>query len=176
MDHRWVKIRRERPTDHAAIREVHNSAFGPASGGDIAEAVLVDQLRASAWWLPRFSLVAVTEHGVVGHVVASRAILEPSDRPVLGLGPLGVIRGWQGRGVGSALMHAVLGAVEARDETLVGLLGEPRFYGRFGFRAGTDYAVAPPEPGWGKAFQVRILTGPPPTGTFRYAEPFERLG
>jgi putative acetyltransferase len=52
---------------------------------------------------------------------------------VLGLGPLGVEPGWQRRGVGSALMHAILGGAEACGETLVGLVGDPAYYGRFGF-------------------------------------------
>jgi putative acetyltransferase len=43
----------------------------------------------------------------------------PGDgrRPALGLGPLTVEPAWQRRGVGSALMHTVLGAA--------GALGEP---------------------------------------------------
>lgn len=86
-----------------------------------------------------------------------------------------MIPAWQGRGVGSALMHAVLAAAEARDETLVGLLGEPGFYGRFGFRAAAEYGVQPTDPSWGAAFQVRIFGEPPPAGRFRYAPPFDSL-
>jgi putative acetyltransferase len=166
-----VEIRRERAADIDAIRAVHDAAFGPSG----VEARLVDQLRASRWWLPPFSLVAVADETVVGHVVASRAVLEPSGVPTLGLGPLGVLPTWQGRGVGSALMHAVLAAAEARDETLVGLVGEPDFYRRFGFRTASEYEIEPPDPEWGAAFQVRIFGTRPPAGRFRYAPPFDSL-
>jgi putative acetyltransferase len=62
------------------------------------------------------------------------------------------------------------------DEPVVAVLGDPAFYGRFGFGAAADQGVDAPDPGWGAAFQLRLLSGPPPRGTFRYAEPFERLG
>jgi putative acetyltransferase len=64
---------------------------------------------------------------------------------------------------------------EARDETLVALLGDPGYYGRFGFRRATELGVTPPDPGWGEHFQARRLGGRPVEGAFRYADPFGRL-
>ncbi|MGH8574056.1 MAG: GNAT family N-acetyltransferase, partial [Gammaproteobacteria bacterium] len=82
----------------------------------------------------------------------------------------------RGQGVGQALMHAVLGAADALDEPLVALLGEPGYYHRYGFRASSQYGIAPPDPQWGDYFQVRTLSAyRPTTGTFAYAEPFTRL-
>ena len=40
------------------------------------------------------------------------------------------------------MMYALLGAAQARDETVVGLLGEPSYYGRFGFVAATGVGIA----------------------------------
>jgi putative acetyltransferase len=71
---------------------------------------------------------------------------------VFGLGPLGVGPAWQRQGIGSALMHAVLAAAEALDESGVGLLGDPMFYRRFGFVAAAEHGVAAPDPEWGGAF------------------------
>ena len=90
-------IRRETPEDYASVRAVHRAAFARPGfvGNDVPEALLVDQLRSGSWWLPHLSLVAVSEGGVIGHVVSSRAFLEPSGASVLGLGPLGVEPGWQ---------------------------------------------------------------------------------
>ena len=73
-------------------------------------------------------------------------------------------------------MHSVLGAADALGEALVALLGKPEFYGRYGFRASSEYGVAPPNPRWGSYFQVRTLSAYRPlSGTFAYAEPFNRL-
>jgi putative acetyltransferase len=95
---------------------------------------------------------------------------------VLALGPLSVRPGHQRAGLGSALVHAALGAGDALGEPLVVLLGDPGYYHRFGFRLGSEYGITPAVPGWQPHFQVRTLAGYQPSvrGAFRYAEPFDR--
>ena len=168
-------VRREGPDDVDAVRAVVGAAFPtPDGAAEQVEVGLLDALRADPGWLPAFSLVAVDPPGeVVGHVVATRGDID--GHPALGLGPLAVRPGRQGRGVATALVHALLGAVEARDEVLVALLGEPAFYGRFGFRPAAEHGVTSPDPAWGRSFQVRALTPDTPRGTFRYAAPFAAL-
>jgi putative acetyltransferase len=177
-----VIIRRERPADHAVVRSLHRAAFAtdPVSGkrrapDDVPEARLVDDLREDAGFLPHLSLVAVDGDEVIGHVIATRGWLEPLGTPALGLGPLGVLPGAQGRGIGTVLVHALLAVAEACEEGVVALLGSPDYYRRFGFVCSTDLGVAPPEPGWGAYFQARRLRPGTAEGTFRYAEPFSRL-
>lgn len=161
---RPMLIRRETPADIDAIRAVTDLAFknGP-------ESQLIDWLRADPGWIPELSLVA---EGVIGHVVCTRGYID--DVPALGLGPLSVHPDHQRSGVGSALMHAVLGAAEARGERAVILLGDPRYYSRFGFRPAAEFGVTPPVPEWEPHFQARLFE-PVPGGAFRYAEPFTRL-
>ncbi len=120
-------------------------------------------------------MVAEDDGRLVGHEIATRGWLEPLGVPVLGLGPLGVHPDAQGHGVGTALMHALIAVAEACDEKLVALLGAPAYYGRFGFVRSTELGIEPPDPAWGEHFQARQLSGPPLGGTFRYAEPFNRL-
>jgi putative acetyltransferase len=181
-----VIVRRERPADHAAVGSVHRAAFrtDPVTGvvraaEDVPEARLVDELREDAGFLPHLSLVA-TDVGadgedVMGHMIATRGWLEPLGTPVLGLGPLGVRPRDQGRGIGTVLVHALLAVAEAADETLVALLGSPDYYRRFGFVRSTDLGIRAPDPRWVEHFQARRLGGGPVQGTFRYAEPFDRL-
>lgn len=168
-------IRRERPADHDAVRAVHRAAFAVPEGGEVVEARLTDELREDAGFLPHLSLVAVEGDDVVGHVIATRGWLEPFGTPVLGLGPLGVLPDRQRTGVGTVLVHALLAVAEAADERLVALLGSPDYYRRFGFVAAADLGVTAPDPAWGAYFQARHLNGPPITGAFRYAEPFDRF-
>ncbi|MBB1244266.1 N-acetyltransferase [Streptomyces durbertensis] len=176
-----MMIRRETDADVAAVREVVGAAFAQDGGKVPVEVALLDALRADDAWLPALSLVAVDHTGrPVGHVVCTRGLLTPEDGPVvpaLDLGPLAVRPDRQGTGVGSALMHAVLGAADALDEPLVALLGAPAYYARFGFRAAAEYGVAAPEPEWGEYFQVRTLTAhhPGARGHFAYAPPFQEL-
>ncbi len=169
-------VRREQPDDVETVRSVVAAAFARPEAPDQVpvEVGLLDRLRADEGWLPSLSLVAVWGEDVVGHVVCSRGSVDGT--PALGLGPLAVRPDRQRRGVGAALMHAVLGAADALGEPLVALLGEPAYYDRYGFRAATEYAIAPPDPRWGRYFQVRTLSAYRPLpGTFTYAEPFDRL-
>jgi putative acetyltransferase len=74
-------------------------------------------------------------------------------------------------------MHAVLAAADAVDEPAVALLGDPAYYRRFGFVAGSTLGVLPPVPEWGPHFQVRPLNAWDDSlrGIFRYARAFDRL-
>ena len=191
-------IRREGETDAEAIRAVTAAAFArpgapgqaPSAQGPPGQAPpgqaplgqappevrLVDELRASGAWIPALSLVAIGPgDDVTGHVLCTRGYV--ADVPVLALGPLGVRPDRQRAGVGSALMHAVLGAGDALGEPLVALLGDPGYYARFGFRLSREYQITPPVASWQPHFQVRLLTAyrPSARGMFRYAEPFDRL-
>jgi putative acetyltransferase len=165
-----VLVRRERDGDGPAIAAVTAAAFGSPESVEVR---LVDALRASDAWLPALSLAAVDGEGeVIGHLLCTRAHV--GTEPALGLGPLSVHPDHQRRGVGSALMHAVLGAAEALDEPLVVLLGDPKYYGRFGFRPASELDITPPLPEWRGAFQVRVLRRRL-AGEFAYAEPFLEL-
>ena len=71
-------------------------------------------------------------------------------------------------------MDALLAAADAADVPLVGLLGAPEYYSRFGFRPAEELGVIAPDPAWGAAFQARPLTAYAPTvaGPFAYAPAF----
>jgi len=174
-DDALVLVRRERPDDEAAVREVTRAAFSATAASDPpAEVPLLDALRRVPCWSAPLSLVAEDDDGVVvGHVVATRGDVE--GVPAVGLAPLSVHPGAQGRGTGSVLVHALVAAAEARDEVLVALLGEPGFYARLGFRPAADLGVEAPDPAWGRYFQARVLGGVAPRGRFTYAEPLRRL-
>ncbi len=54
------------------------------------------------------------------------------------VGPVAVAPGRQGQGIGHRLMHAALAAARADDAPMV-MIGDPEYYGRFGFCvAGTE--------------------------------------
>jgi len=177
-DDKSMLIRRETPNDVGAIRRIVGAAFvRPERPGRLPpEATLIEELRASNDWLPALSFVAVNSEGdVAGHVLCTRGRVDSAA--VLALGPLAVDPDQQRLGVGRALMHAILGAAEALDEPLVGVLGDPGYYSRFGFCLAGEYRIKPPVSEWRPCFQVRALSAYSPLlqGTFTYPEPFGRL-
>ncbi|HXV84451.1 MAG TPA: N-acetyltransferase [Candidatus Binatia bacterium] len=119
----------EQPTDIARVREVHRASF-PSE----AEAVLVDRLRENGKAV--VSLVAEVDGQVVGHIVFSPVSIEevPEITNGLGLAPVAVLPGFQRHGVGSRLVQEGLAASRRTLYGFVVVLGEPRFYRRFGFR------------------------------------------
>jgi putative acetyltransferase len=120
-------------------------------------------------------MVAERDDQIIGHVVCTRGRVGILD--ALGLGPISVLPIRQRQGAGEALMHAVTGAADAAGEPLIALLGDPRFYIRFGFVPASGVGVDAPDPAWAEHFQVRTLTDCPPlvAGAYRYAAPFADL-
>ncbi|WP_284744359.1 GNAT family N-acetyltransferase [Amycolatopsis sp. RTGN1] len=170
-------IRRETPADRTTVYAIHSEAFRREPGVTPVEAPLVDELRADGDLLDALSLVAVRDGELAGHVCCSRARVGEDTTSAVGLGPLGVLPGHQAAGVGSALVHAVLGAADALGYGVVVLLGSPAYYGRFGFVTASTLSITAPDPAWGKHFQARTLTGYKPTqaGAFEYAPAFSRI-
>jgi putative acetyltransferase len=168
-----VILRREQPGDEATIFDVHAAAFARPNTEVAPEAPLVDELRSAGDIIAGLSIVALVGDRIVGHTVCSRATIEGAA--ALGLGPLGVLPTYQQRGVGKALVHAVLAAADALDEPVVVLLGDPAYYQRFGFVLAEPLGVQPPDPDWAPHFQLRQLTAWETglRGSFRYAPAFD---
>ncbi|KZF09880.1 GNAT family N-acetyltransferase [Rhodococcus sp. EPR-157] len=184
-------LRRERPADRPAVLRMIHDAFAKDDGVPI-EVGLTERLFDDGY-IPELSLVALDGDRIVGYVIGSRGFvgdIEGGDTEgvgiegvgiegvgigAVGIGPLAVLPEYQGRGVGTALMFALVGAAEATRERLLVLLGEPDYYGRFGFQAGSEVGVGSPDPEWGTYFQALQLSDGPVNGTFRYAKPFDDL-
>lgn len=130
-----VTVRPETALDHAGVRLVHERAFGRST-----EADAVDAVRAHGQ--ATISLVAVDGERVVGHVLFSPVTLEAAPEiSGLGLAPLAVLPEFQNRGVGAALARAGLEACRSLGCAFVVVLGDPRYYGRFGFRPAHTFGL-----------------------------------
>lgn len=134
-----MRIRPEADADHAAIRAVVEAAFGRRF-----EADLVSAIRRSDCYVPGLSLVAEVDGAVVGHVLVSYVDVVPGPVRLLQVAPLAVAPEHQRQGVGSALMDGAIRLVEARGEPLVLVEGDPRYYGRFGFRRSDECGIEGP--------------------------------
>jgi putative acetyltransferase len=169
-----VIVRPQEPGDYDAAKVVYAEAF---KRPDHVDRVPIEVGIFAGLWeakdvIDELSFTALAEPAVVGHVTASRANV--GVHSVVAVGPIGVLPEHQGKGIGSALMRALLGAADAQDVPLVVLLGSPQYYGRFGFRAAAELGVEAPEPKWGDAFQARPLRAYTPSvaGPFQFAPAF----
>ena len=170
-------IETERSPDYAGIRAVHLAAFPTQVGAD-----LVDQLRTNRRAV--VSLVAHEGDTVVGHVLFSPVAIhaiDGSDDTVLanglGLAPVAVLPEFQGRGVGAALIEAGIARCRESGVPFVVVLGEPAYYGRFGFEPAGRYRLESVYNA-GDAFQVLLLAPnalPAMGGLVRYGDEFAGL-
>lgn len=161
-------IRPETREDHAGIHALTEAAFREAPHSSHTEQFIVDALRARGEL--SISLVAERQGQVVGHIALSPVTISDGSTGWFGLGPISVLPGWQEQGIGAALMRAALDALRGQDAHGCVLLGEPAYYGRFGFRAepGLVLPGVPPE-----YFQALCLRPPMAQGEVSYSTAFE---
>lgn len=166
--HTPIAIRPELAQDIDAIAHLTEAAFANEVHSSHTEQHIVNALRRSGQLA--VSLVAVDGDEVIGHVAVSPVTVSSGVAGWYGLGPISVVPGRQGQGVGSALMDTALAALRHLGGAGCVLLGEPAYYGRFGFKAEPGL-VLPGVPA--EYFQALAFEGAVPQGTVRYHEAFE---
>ena len=161
-------IRPEAAADHAVIHALTEAAFRQAPHSSHTEQFIVDALRARGEL--SVSLVAEMDGKVIGHVAVSPVTISDGSMRWFGLGPISVLPAWQGQGIGAALMRAALEALRQQGAHGCVVLGEPAYYGRFGFRAESGL-VLPGVPA--EYFQALCLRPPMAQGEVSYSMAFE---
>lgn len=165
--------RPESATDIAAIHTLHAACF-PSD----AEARLVDALRAAGRL--SVSLVVEIDGAVVGHVAMSPVTAGPIAAVHVGSGlaPLAVADKHRRKGLGATLVKSSVAACRDAGFGWAVVLGEPEYYGRFGFRPAAGFGLGD-EYGGGDAFQaIELVPGGLPIGAgiVRYAVEFSVFG
>ena len=140
-----MNIRPERIEDIDAIRTLTETAFKTAPHADGTEHLIIDRLRAAG--ALTLSLVAEADGAIVGHVAFSPVAVSDGSEGWYGLGPISVDPARQGEGIGGKLIRDGLERLKALGATGCVLLGDPAYYGRFGFAADPKLVLdgVPPE-------------------------------
>lgn len=166
-----IRIRSETPADVAVIETLIAAAFLDAPHGSHTEHFIVNALRDTGQL--SLSLVAEREGEVVGHVAVSPVAISDGSAGWHGLGPLSVAPECQGQGIGTGLVEHALTELRRLGAAGCVVLGEPKYYGRFGFRAEPALVLpnVPPE-----YFQAIAFGAVVPTGTVAYQKAFDVQG
>lgn len=113
-------LRPEQPRDHQAISDLLRRSFGQPAEADLVTALRQDGDLS-------LSMVAEVAGCIVGYLALSPL---GAAGPALALAPVAIHPAVQRRGIGTAMIHNVLGALP--DFTIV-VLGDPAFYTGLGF-------------------------------------------
>ncbi|WP_299621598.1 GNAT family N-acetyltransferase [Pelagibius sp.] len=150
-------IRETSDSDLPVLLDIHRRAFGQDVEAELTRDILNDPSAE-----PVLSLMALDGEEPLGHVLFSRTRLtEPDrDRSSAILAPLAVVPEAQRQGVGGALVEGGLARLAQSGSGLVFVLGDPGYYGRFGFEAARPFGLATPFPipeAYAEAWMVRAL-------------------
>lgn len=162
-----VLIRPETPADIAAIHQLTEAAFRDAEHTSHTEQFINDALREAG--MLTLSLVADDGDAIVGHVAISPVSLSDGSVGWFGLGPVSVLPERQGEGLGSRLIRQALDALRGQGAAGCVVLGNPDYYGRFGFRANPRMVLPEVPPVY---FQILAFAGSVPEASVRYHQAF----
>jgi putative acetyltransferase len=151
-----LNIRPERTEDAATVRALVTAAFG----ADDDTADFVEAVRREAEVC--LAEVAVAGGVIVGHTQWCAAPLTVDGRTVKGayLTCLSAEPSAQRRGVGSRLVRSGLKRLAETGFEAASLLGDPAYYGRFGFSPELAVRIEAPHRSRGRGFQaIELVTG-----------------
>jgi putative acetyltransferase len=165
-----IEIRESVPDDRPSIETIYPQAFPDENLRSLVNGLLSAQADV-------LSLVAILDAQVVAHVLFTMCGIEGLHTRVALLGPLAVAPARQRKGIGTALIRGGLRRLETAGIGHVHVLGEPAYYGRFGFRP--EERTLPPYPlptEWRNAWQSLRLgnAAPEPAGQLIPPEPWLR--
>ncbi len=130
-----INIRNEEAEDVEQVREILCAAFSTN-----AESKLVDALRANGKAI--ISLVTARDEQVLGHIMFSPVSTSPSSEAKgIGLAPVAVHPTAQSQGISSQLIHEGLRLCKELGYDYCIVLGDPRYYQRFGFEKASQFGL-----------------------------------
>ncbi len=161
-------VRETRPEDLAGLLALYPEAFPEEELRPVVSALLQSEAEV-------LSLAGFEGDAVVAHILFTLCGTVEQDRSGALLAPLGVIPSHQRQGWGKRLVRDGLRRLENRGINQALVLGDPAYYGRFGFR--TERNVLAPYPiadEWADAWQSVTLASRKalPAGRLLLPEPW----
>jgi len=130
-----IDIRESLPEDRKALDAIYSAAFTDEDLTPLLRELLNEKDSV-------FSFVAIRDGVLVGHVIFTMCSIAGCSEKVGLLGPVAVSPHIQKQGIGSSLIQEGLNQLKSEGVIQIYVLGDPNYYGRFGFKP--DGNVKPP--------------------------------
>ena len=165
-----MTVRNEVAADIGTITRLTETAFEGEVFASGTEHFIVNALRRKGQLT--VSMVAVEEDEVLGHVAVSPVRVTPDAAGWYGLGPISVWPSRQRQGIGSALINAALDELRRLGAAGCVVLGDPAYYGRFGFEEVADVTL---DGVASEYFQVLSFQDEVPVGSVSFSDAFDAV-
>ncbi len=139
-----ITLRPEEAKDHHRVEEVTREAFWNMYTPGCNEHLLVHHLRQAEQFVAALDFVALDGGEIVGNIMYVEAKVtgpEGQAHTVLTFGPVSVLPGYQGRGIGSRLITHTAALAREMGYRAILIYGDPEYYKRFGFRVSKEYNI-----------------------------------
>lgn len=158
-DNSIIIIRKETKLDVGAICDITKLAFENHPYSHNTEQFIINALRAAN--ALTISLVAEIDGKIVGHIAFSPVTFSDGSKNWYGLGPISVVPDYQKQGIGKSLVNEGIGLLKDLGAEGCVLVGDPKYYERFGFRSpdGLKHEGVPQENVLALPFCNRTPTG-----------------
>lgn len=137
-----MHIRTEREEDYSQIYEVVKKAFEKAEHSDGNEQDLVEKLRKNKAYINSLSLVCEDNDKIVGYVMFTKNKIGKVTG--LTLAPLAILPKYQHKRLGTLLVKSGLKIAKELGYEYVIVLGNPKYYNRFGFVTSKEFGIKSP--------------------------------
>ena len=128
MNTNGIEVRPSKASEIEVALSIHRAAFGQDDEADLVDALLKDPTAE-----PSLSLLAFRNQQPAGHILFTHGKISGTDVVTSSLCPLAVSPEFQAAGVGRALIETGLRMLRNTGCQFVFVLGDPAYYGRFGF-------------------------------------------
>ena len=149
-------IRNEIESEWRLVEEITREAFWNRYRPGADEHFILKNLRMHEDFIKELDFVAEIDGKIVGNIVYTKSFIERSDGSkctVISLGPISVLPSHQKLGIGRRLIeHSTKVAADLGYKAVINF-GDPRYYGRLGFRCAEKYDITTKR---GK-FQVTLM-------------------
>lgn len=133
------QLKNQKPAHIADIETLLDGAFGPGR-----QAKQSYTYRDGIEDIADLRFVAMEGENLVGTIRFWPVLIGASAVPAILLGPLGVMKGRQGEGIGAALIEHGLAEARAQGHKVCALVGPLDYYGRFGFAPAEPHGIFMP--------------------------------
>lgn len=147
-----IAIQKSTAADLDSLQRLYSSAFPEEDLFPLVKRLLNEPSSV-------ISQSAFKDSDLVGHIAFTRCELHPDKKNVALLGPIAIDPDSQHQGIGTSLIETGMEQMKEMDVCRILVLGDPNYYGRFGFTP--EQTILPPyalPPEWSEAWQSKSLS------------------